>query len=172
MSPASSASSLKPFLARTSLVRGNATSRSPIAVSARMLSRVILTNSLGLDPTRMSGFTETGDSTLAFSILLVAGWAFSDLACLAFFPVFFTTTRPCFFLSAIRQTFGLSHYDVSLVFKVSGSATTHLETKYSVSDHLLGSTDHAIGNSWVSCSILPAARVRSSSAIFAMMGLE
>src|SRR5206468_7376872 len=42
MSPASSASSLRPILTRTSLVRGNVTRRSPIAVSPRMVPMVIL----------------------------------------------------------------------------------------------------------------------------------
>src|SRR6266568_8489086 len=46
MSPASSASSLSPFLTSTSRVRGKATRRSPIAVSPRMFSIVILYFSL------------------------------------------------------------------------------------------------------------------------------
>src|SRR6267378_6402208 len=46
MSPASSASSLRPFLTRTSLVRGNATRRSPIAVSPRMVPIVTIGRSM------------------------------------------------------------------------------------------------------------------------------
>src|SRR5947199_10024612 len=77
MSPASSASSLRPILTRTSLVRGNVTRKSPIAVSPRLVPMVILGRSA------IGGARRVGDWVIRTG---EAGGLFESTFC-AIFPV-------------------------------------------------------------------------------------
>src|SRR3989442_5078781 len=104
MSPASSASSFKPFLTRTSRVGGKVTRRSPIAVSPRMFSTVITYRS-------RAGSTSTGRCTICLmttgvffvSALFRASPVLAGLAGLPFFPPFFALrgAARCFFAITI-----------------------------------------------------------------------
>src|SRR6267143_6284916 len=110
MSPASSASSLRPTLARTSLVRGNVTRRSPIAVSPRIVPMVILGRSLTGGSTfvggRMTCMDEAGGlfGSAFFGAVLVftcfAGLVFllSFLVAFLWTPRFFAAMRTLAYL--------------------------------------------------------------------------
>src|SRR5437667_9267873 len=112
MSPASSASSRRPFLARTSRVRGKATRRSPIAVSPRIFSMVILALSLTGCSIRIGGCGGITYPAFLKSGFFGAVRVFDGLAFLL--VLFFALLRAFFFLGAITQSSRLHYIMVHL----------------------------------------------------------
>src|SRR5437667_12912178 len=102
MSPASSASSRRPFLARTSRVRGKATRRSPIAVSPRIFSMVTLALSLTGCSIRIGGCGGITYPAFLKSGFFGAARVFDGFAFV--FALFFALLRAFFFLVAITPS--------------------------------------------------------------------